>query len=72
MVEIPKGISPHKHCTICGRSISMDKEFCSMECEDSYKAIMKKRKRSNYIMMGLMVVLILILFMPILLGGGAP
>jgi len=68
MVEIPKNIPSHKHCTICGKSIPVDKEFCSPECEEQYRAIMKKRKRSNYIMMGMMVLLFLIIFLPFLLG----
>ena len=68
MVEIPKNIPSHKHCTICGKSIPVDKEFCSIECEEEYKRIMKKRKRSNYIMMGMMVLLLLIIFLPFLLG----
>jgi Uncharacterized protein containing a Zn-ribbon len=68
MVEIPKNIPSHKHCTICGKSIPVDKEFCSPECEEQYRAIMKKRKRSNYLLMGMMVLILLILFLPFLLG----
>jgi len=69
MVDIPKEIPEHKHCMICGKSISMEREFCSEDCQEQYNSIMKKRKRSNYIMIIVMVVLLAVLFIPMLLQG---
>jgi len=66
MVDIPKDIPEHKHCAICGKSISVDKEFCSEKCQEDYNNIMKKRKRSNYIMIIVMIVLMAVLLVPAL------
>jgi predicted nucleic acid-binding Zn ribbon protein len=69
MVDIPKEIPEHKHCMICGKSISVEREFCSEDCQEQYNGIMKKRKRSNYIMIIVMVILLAVLFIPMLLQG---
>ena len=68
MVDIPKDVPSHKHCVICGKSISIDKEFCSQKCEEDYSRIVKRRKRSNYLMIALLVVMMAILFVPALLA----
>ncbi|MDY6986231.1 MAG: DUF2116 family Zn-ribbon domain-containing protein [Candidatus Thermoplasmatota archaeon] len=69
MVEIPKEIPEHKHCMICGKSISVDKDFCSDKCRDEYNSIMKRRKRSNYIMIIVLIILMAVLFVPMLFQG---
>jgi len=39
--SIPK----HRHCPVCGVSIDMKSQFCSVKCKNEYERIMKKRKR---------------------------
>jgi predicted nucleic acid-binding Zn ribbon protein len=48
----------HKHCQVCGRAVPVDEIFCSMECEGRYNQYVKKQRRNNYIMLGIMVALV--------------
>jgi len=59
----------HKHCQICGRAITVDDTFCSAECENRYNHYVKKQKRSNYLMMGLLGAMIVIAVVFMILGS---
>jgi len=48
----------HKHCQVCGRAIPVDEIFCSLECEKKYNQYVKKQKRSNYLMMGVLAAMV--------------
>ncbi len=65
MDEIP----PHKHCPVCGISIPPDQEFCSRKCEEKWKAMVKQKKRSVYLMWAMVAILIVVLFLPMLFKG---
>ena len=60
---------PHKHCSVCGVAIAMEKEeFCSSKCSGEYNEWKqeqeRKSKRNNifmFIMFGVLIVMMLIL-----------
>ena len=64
--QIKKKWGPHSHCSICGKAMLKDKQFCSQNCRDNYHGSQKKQKRKSRIqllfMVGMMAVLFLFLF----------
>ncbi|MBN2155002.1 MAG: DUF2116 family Zn-ribbon domain-containing protein [Candidatus Lokiarchaeota archaeon] len=66
--SLKKRIDEHKHCPVCGISIPLDKEFCSIECRDKYQGYDKKKKRGNIIQIVLIaaVMVIFLVVMPFL------
>ena len=71
-IQIPN----HDHCAICGRAITYtdpkertpETRTCSDEHKIALEALNKKRKRSMYLMYGLMALAIIVLIVS--LGGG--
>ncbi|MCS4542404.1 MAG: DUF2116 family Zn-ribbon domain-containing protein [Euryarchaeota archaeon] len=53
-------IAPHRHCIICGKSTTIDREICSKKCEEMWFRQQKKQKRSQWIWIGLLVIFFLI------------
>ena len=53
----------HKHCIVCYRAISLDKNYCSTECEDTHQTKIKKQKRMMYMLYGLMAILFVGVFL---------
>lgn len=51
----------HKHCPICGKSMELSRDFCSQECEQAVAARKKAQRRTTWIMLGVMGI-ILVLF----------
>ena len=39
----------HKHCPVCGKAMSVDKDTCSNVCSTSRAAQMKEKKRTLYL-----------------------
>lgn len=65
---------PHKHCSVCGVAIGMDKEdFCSSKCSGEYQEWKleqeKKNKRNSMMMFILMGVMLVIMFMVTMFSG---
>lgn len=56
-IQIPN----HAHCVVCSRAVPFGDKTCSPECEAQLADINKRRKRSMYLMYGLMAVAILLL-----------
>lgn len=64
-------IPNHQHCAICNRAIvyvdpakAKDEDrTCSKECLRSYQELQKKRKRSLYVMYGLMALAFVVLLL---------
>jgi len=54
-------IPKHRHCVVCSSPISMDKEFCSTNCEDQFKRTERKRKYTFIAILLMFPVLILVL-----------
>ncbi|MHA1821413.1 MAG: DUF2116 family Zn-ribbon domain-containing protein [Promethearchaeota archaeon] len=69
--NLTKKLPEHKHCPVCGISIPVDKEFCSIECRDKYQGYEKKKNRNNYIQMALIfgILAVTMILMPLLQGG---
>lgn len=51
----------HKHCPVCGKAMSADKDTCSDECGDKRQAQIKERKRTMYLFYFSIVVLAIVL-----------
>ncbi len=58
----------HKHCPVCGKSMGVDKDFCSTECEQDYLKRRKSQQRRSWIFMGVLAALMLLW---VLLAGRA-
>jgi len=62
-------VEDHKHCVVCGKAVSVDKLFCSQECEDRLKLQQKRMSRMRlYMMLIFFVLLMLIMILPYLTG----
>jgi len=62
-------VEDHKHCIVCGKAISSDRFFCSLECEDRFKQQQRRMSRMRrYMMLIFFVLLMLILLLPRLMG----
>lgn len=51
----------HKHCPVCGKAMSADKETCSDECSLKRQAQMQEKKRTMYMFYLSIVVLVVVL-----------
>ena len=51
----------HKHCPICGKAMSADKETCSDECAIKRQTQMQEKKRTLYLFYFSMLVLVVVL-----------
>lgn len=47
-------VPAHRHCIVCGKSVSVDKDICSPECENTLATRRKSQKRSTWIFMGVL------------------
>jgi len=65
--SLKKRIDEHKHCPVCGISIPLDKEFCTIECRDKYQGYDKKKKRGNILQIVLIagVMIVFLVVMPL-------
>jgi predicted nucleic acid-binding Zn ribbon protein len=67
-IQIPN----HAHCGICGKAVPFGDKTCGAECQAKLDDLNKRRKRTMYMMYGLMAlamgVLALSLVRPGLLG----
>jgi len=52
------GLPEHKHCEVCGRSIAVGNRVCGPACQRKFDEAVRARKRSVYIFVGLMAVLL--------------
>lgn len=55
----------HKHCKICQKPIPLDEEFCSEKCEEEYEDIVSSRKKKQYLVYGLLAVLLILMVLTI-------
>ncbi|MDA4121876.1 MAG: DUF2116 family Zn-ribbon domain-containing protein [Thaumarchaeota archaeon] len=46
---------PHKHCRVCGISISPSKDYCSTECKDLEEGTAKRMRNYRRLTIALMV-----------------
>ena len=59
-------IAPHKHCIVCGSAVGPDDSFCDELCELKYKA---GQRRQKMLFVGFVVLLLLMTFVPPLIGA---
>jgi len=55
-------MEPHKHCKICNKPIPLEEEFCSEECREEYEDLVSSRKKRQYLLYGLFIVFMIVLF----------
>lgn len=58
-------ILQHKHCSICGKAILIEEEYCSDKCKRDFESMVRKRKILIYLMYGA----IILFFMIMVLGA---
>jgi predicted nucleic acid-binding Zn ribbon protein len=56
-VQIPN----HSHCVICQKAVPYGDKTCGPKCEADLEDLNKRRKRSMYMMYGLMALAFLVL-----------
>jgi predicted nucleic acid-binding Zn ribbon protein len=66
-----QGVAEHKHCEACGKSIGLEGRVCSTECVARMEEALKAKKRSVYIMMGIILLTLLFTLYGKGLFGGA-
>lgn len=69
MISKENKVQPHKHCPVCGKSMSVDVDFCSDKCRQDYGDRVKRQKRANrlyYVSFGALLVVMVVFF---ILGG---
>jgi predicted nucleic acid-binding Zn ribbon protein len=45
------GVPAHKHCEVCGKAMGLDGRVCSPECQAKSIEAFRQRKRSMYVFM---------------------
>ncbi len=60
----------HKHCVYCRRAIKPSEEFCSSDCKEDHKEMLK-RKRKQLLTLYIGSVLVVIVLVLVSLGGNA-
>ena len=56
---------PHKHCSVCGNAMTLNKEYCSDTCENlvvEFKAKQKKKNKRIYTFL-LPILFVVVLFL---------
>ena len=51
----------HKHCPICGKAMSAEKDTCSNECSIKRKRQMQEKKRTMYLFYFSILVLVVVM-----------
>ncbi len=52
----------HKHCPACGKSMPVERQFCSDECEKGTVSGKKRQQRTMWIFMGILVLFMILMF----------
>ncbi len=54
------GIPPHSHCQFCGKSVPINKPFCSKKCAEEVYQLEKKSQQSSRIYMVVIIIIIIV------------
>lgn len=54
-----RAILPHKHCKECGIAVPPERVFCSKECESAHNSRIKRRRRTDYMFIGIMAAILI-------------
>ncbi len=52
------GVAEHRHCESCGKAIGLEGRVCSTACVEKFDNAVRMRRRSVYIFVGLMAVML--------------
>jgi len=63
-------VAQHRHCQVCGAAVPPEEMVCSEECQHKYDAYRKRRRRWNYVFIGMIVLLFALFFLVPMFGGG--
>ncbi|HUR62276.1 MAG TPA: DUF2116 family Zn-ribbon domain-containing protein [Candidatus Thermoplasmatota archaeon] len=53
------GIAAHKHCEVCGKAMALDGRVCSPECQGKALEAFRTRKRSVYVFVAAIALVLL-------------
>jgi len=59
--QLAKSLVQHKHCIVCRKVCSAEKDTCSDGCEAEWNENLRKRRRMQYVLWGVIAVFIAIL-----------
>ena len=53
------GVPTHKHCEVCGKAIGLDGRTCSPECQEKALGAFRQRRRSVYVFLAAIALVLL-------------
>jgi predicted nucleic acid-binding Zn ribbon protein len=53
------GVPAHKHCEVCGKAMALDGRVCSPECQGKALDAFRQRKRSMYVFVAAIALVLL-------------
>jgi predicted nucleic acid-binding Zn ribbon protein len=53
------GVPAHKHCEVCGKAMALDGRVCSPECQTKAVEAWRQRKRSLYVFIAAIALVLL-------------
>ncbi len=56
----PERVVDHAHCEICGRVVRIGDRVCSPECQEKLDEVQRMKKRSMFMMIGIIVAAVLL------------
>jgi predicted nucleic acid-binding Zn ribbon protein len=51
----------HKHCPVCGKAMSVEKETCSDECASQREVQLREKKRTLYLFYFSIIILAIVM-----------
>jgi predicted nucleic acid-binding Zn ribbon protein len=54
-----QGVSAHKHCEVCGKATGLDGRVCSPECQEKAVEAWRQRRKSLYVFMAAIALVLL-------------
>lgn len=61
--QVVTPIPKHKHCPICGAPISMNKKFCSTQCEETDRKLNRRRTYTMIITMAMFPIILILMML---------
>ncbi len=53
---------PHGHCLVCGSSIAAGEALCSAACTETLEAQRRRQRRTSFIFLGFLALLMIVWF----------
>jgi predicted nucleic acid-binding Zn ribbon protein len=60
-------IQQHTHCQMCGKAIPFKEALCSEDCKEKYQNLLKKRRKTIYLLYGIILVFFVVILASVLL-----